>query len=83
MKNLKKYLGLVWIVLGPLSVIFMAWHAIEKVAQSSPGAQQVNTALQWGIILLVFIPIAIGLMIFGKYALDDEFDKLPTQSDEL
>ncbi len=72
MKRLKKYLGIIWIALGPIGIIFMFYQAYEKVSQADP-SNQLNTALQWGIILLVFIPISMGLMIFGKYALEEEY----------
>ncbi len=77
MNALKKTLGIVWIILGPASVILMFLQAWDKVSNSPPGIAQTNTALQWGIILLIFIPIAIGLVIFGRYALAGEYDKLP------
>lgn len=83
MKALKKILGLVWIVLGPAAMVFMAWQAYEKVSAAEAGIAQTNTALQWGIILLIFIPIAIGLVIFGKYAFAGEYDKLPDSSEEI
>lgn len=83
MKALKRFLGLVWILLGPISTIFMFWQAWEKISLAPAGIEQTNTALQWGIILLIFIPIAIGLMIFGKYALQGEFDELPNNTEEL
>ncbi len=77
MNALKKTLGIVWIILGPASVILMFLQAWDKVSNSPPGIAQTNTALQWGIILLIFIPIAIGLVIFGRYALAGEYEKLP------
>jgi uncharacterized membrane protein YidH (DUF202 family) len=83
MKALKKILGLFWIILGPLAVGLMAWQAWDKVGHAEEGMAKTNTALQWGIILLIFIPIAIGLVIFGKYALSGEYDKLPESSEEL
>ena len=83
MNALKKALGIVWIVLGPASVIFMFIQAWDKVSKSAPGIDQTNTALQWGIILLIFIPIAIGLVIFGRYALSGEYDKLPESSEDI
>ena len=64
-------------------MVFMAWQAYDKVSQAEAGIAQTNTALQWGIILLIFIPIAIGLVIFGKYALAGEYDKLPETSEEI
>ncbi|MES2447043.1 MAG: hypothetical protein V4546_07670 [Bacteroidota bacterium] len=83
MNALKKYLGIVWIALGPLAMVFMAWQAWDKISIAKPGIDTTNTALQWGIILLIFIPIAIGLVIFGKYALAGEYDKLPESSEEI
>jgi ABC-type polysaccharide/polyol phosphate export permease len=80
---MKRILGLFWIILGPAAMIFMAWQAYEKVSKAEAGVAQTNTALQWGIILLIFIPIAIGLVIFGKYALAGEYDKLPESSEEV
>ncbi len=77
MKTLKKILGVVWIVLGPAAMVFMAWQAYDKISKAEVGVAQTNTALQWGIILLIFIPIAIGLVIFGRYALAGEYDELP------
>lgn len=83
MKSIKKILGVFWIILGPAAMIFMACQAWDKVSKSKSGIAQTNTALQWGIILLIFIPIAVGLVIFGKYALAGEYDKLPESSEEL
>ncbi|RZJ81697.1 MAG: hypothetical protein EOO47_03295 [Flavobacterium sp.] len=75
MEALKKYLGIVWILLGPLSMVFMSWQAWDKIALAKPGIETTNTALQWGIILLIFMPIAVGLVIFGRYALAGEYQK--------
>lgn len=83
MNALKKILGIIWIVLGPTVVIFMFIQAWDKVSKSPAGIAQINTALQWGIILLIFIPIAIGLVIFGRYALSGEYDRLPESSEEI
>ena len=77
MNALKKTLGIVWIMLGPASVIFMFIQAWDKVSKAPPGIEQTNTALQWGIILFIFIPISAGLVIFGYYAFKGEYDKLP------
>ena len=83
MKTLKKYLGLVWMFLGPAAMVLLTWQAWEKINLAKPGIETTNTALQWGIILLIFIPIAIGLVIFGKYALTGEYGQLPENSEEL
>jgi ABC-type polysaccharide/polyol phosphate export permease len=83
MKALKKYLGIVWIILGPVAMLLLTWQAWEKINLAKAGIETTNTALQWGIILLIFIPIAIGLVIFGQYALAEEYDKLPEKSENI
>lgn len=83
MKTIKKLLGIFWIILAPVSVIFMFQQAIEKTGLAAEGIAKTNTALQWGIILFIFIPISIGLAVFGYYSLKGEYDALPTKSDEL
>lgn len=79
MNALKKALGLVWIILGPASVVFLFLQAFDKIGLAEEGVQKTNTALQWGIILFIFIPISAGLVIFGYYALKGEYDKLPEE----
>jgi len=83
MNALKKMLGIVWIILGPVIILFLIMQAIEKVAAASEGIARTNTTLQWSIIILIFIPICAGLMIFGVYAFKGEYEQLPTSSDEL
>ena len=78
MNKLKKTLGLFWILLGPASIIFLFMQAAEKIGLASSGVEKTNTALQWGIILFIFIPISAGLVIFGYYAFKGEYDQLPT-----
>lgn len=77
MNAIKKALGLLWIVLGPASIIFLFMQAFEKIGLAEEGVARTNTALQWGIILFIFIPISAGLVIFGYYALKGEYENLP------
>ncbi len=79
MNKIKKILGLFWILLGPVSIIFLFMQAYEKVGLATAGVEKTNTALQWGIILFIFIPISAGLVIFGYYAYKGEYDELPTE----
>lgn len=83
MNTIKKLLGFVWILLAPTAVIFMFLQAIEKTKAAAEGIARTNTLLQWSIILFIFIPICIGLAIFGYYALKDEYKKLPESSGDL
>lgn len=83
MNTIKRILGVVWIVLAPVMVIFMFSQASEKVAAAAEGIARTNTLLQWAIILIIFLPICAGLIIFGLYALKGEYDHLPESSEEL
>ncbi|WP_256002924.1 MULTISPECIES: DUF6814 family protein [Pedobacter] len=79
MNALKKALGIFWILLGPASIIFLFAQAIEKTGLAPDGVARTNTALQWGIILCIFIPISAGLVVFGYYALKGEYNRLPDE----
>lgn len=76
MNKIKQGLGLLWMILAISLVFFMGYQAFLKVGAAPEGITRTNTLLQWIIILLVFIPICSGLFIFGKYALNKEFDNL-------
>ena len=82
MSAIKKYLGIIWMLLSPAIVLFLAWQAAEKIGGASP-ATQANITLQWSIILLIFFPICIGLFIFGRYAWQGAYDQLPESSSEI
>ena len=82
MNALKKYLGVLWMLLAPAIIIFLFWQAADKISHAIEGTKS-NVALQWGIILLVFLPICIGLAIFGYYALKGDYDHLPESSAEI
>lgn len=70
---LKKALGSFFMLLGPLVIMSLIYFAYKKLSLESAN---LNDALQWGIILLIFTPIAFGLVIFGNYALKGEYDKV-------
>ncbi len=76
MNNIKKILGLALMILAPLAVILMFEQAGEKISLATEGVARTNTALQWGIILLIFIPVSIGMVIFGYYSWKGEYDQM-------
>ena len=78
MNAIKKLLGLLWMVIAPLSVLLMFMQAAEKIKLATEGVARTNTALQWGIILLIFIPVSIGMIIFGYYSFKGEYDNKTT-----
>lgn len=81
MNALKKYLGLVWMILAPASIIFLVAGAIKFIDLA--GTKDINNPVIWIIIIGIFTPIAIGLMIFGWYSFRGEFEHLPQSSAEI
>ncbi|RZL57416.1 MAG: hypothetical protein EOO93_17980 [Pedobacter sp.] len=74
MNTVKKFLGLAWMVLGPIAMVFLFIQAVDKVGLAHSDIERTNTILQWGIILFIFFPISLGLMIFGFYAWKGEYE---------
>lgn len=71
MNQLKKWLGIVWMIIGPLTVFYLCKTAIAEIARKPV----IDTKIQWAVFVIVFIPIAIGIMIFGYYAFKGEYDE--------
>jgi hypothetical protein len=71
MDKIKRLLGYIWIVLGPLAIITLLWGAITNI---NAGDKDIHKPLPWVIIISIFTPIAIGLTIFGWYAIKGEYD---------
>jgi Ni,Fe-hydrogenase I cytochrome b subunit len=70
---IKKALGIVWMLLAPLAIYYLIKTASLEIAKN-PVA---DTIIQWSVFVFVFIPIAIGFVIFGYYAWKGEYNKLP------
>jgi hypothetical protein len=79
MNTVKRWLGLIWILLGPVAIYYLIATASSEIGKKPV----MNTKIQWGVFVVIFIPIAIGLMIFGYYALKGEYDGLPESSREV
>ncbi len=79
MDELKKYAGIVWILLGPVAIYYLIRTASEEIAKKPV----LDTKIQWVVFVVIFIPIAIGIMIFGYYALKGEYKHLPESSAEV
>ncbi|MEK0422280.1 MAG: hypothetical protein RLZ95_190 [Bacteroidota bacterium] len=82
MREVKKILGFVWMLMAPAIICFLMYEAYVKIGIAKPN-EKANTILQWVIILTIFMPISIGFFIFGKYAAANEYDHLPESSVEL
>ena len=79
MNAIKRFAGIVWILMGPAAIFYLIKTASEEIAKKPV----IDTKIQWIVFVVVFIPIAIGLMIFGWYAFKGEYDRLPKSSKEL
>lgn len=79
MNQLKRYAGLLWILLGPLAAYYLVQTALAEIAKKPV----IDTKIQWGVFVIIFLPIALGMVIFGWYAWKGEYDHLPERSDEL
>ena len=81
MNVIKKIMGVVWMLLAPVIIIFLVKSAVHNI--SNGGIKDINQPVPWIIIITIFTPIAIGVMIFGYYAFKGEYDKLPGSSEEI
>ena len=89
MNQIRRVLGMVWAILGPTAIYLMIAQALKKVAEADvrigkavdetarvfAEAAKLNIEMQWGIIIIIFVPIAFGLMIFGYYSFKGEYDR--------
>lgn len=82
MKAVRIALGIVWILLAPTSVVLLTIQMIEKIVQAPAGTERLNTSLQWGIILFIFIPVALGLLRFGMYSVQGEYENIEDLEDD-
>jgi predicted Na+-dependent transporter len=79
MNTVKRWLGVVWMLLGPVAIYYLIKTAADEIAKKPV----IDTKIQWAVFVIVFIPIAIGITIFGYYAFKGEYDQLPDSSKEL
>ncbi len=70
MNQIKKLAGIIWLLLGPASIYFIVRAAALEIAVK----RGVDTVIQWGVFVVIFIPIAIGMSIFGYYAIKGEYN---------
>jgi predicted Na+-dependent transporter len=71
MKSIKKYLGIIWMAIGPVAIYFLIKMAASEIAAKPV----IDTKIQWGVFVVIFIPIAIGMVLFGYYVLTGEYEE--------
>lgn len=74
MNTIKKYLGIVWIIGAIAAIVFLVQSAIHNIKPD--GKLDINKPMPWVIIIVIFMPIAAGLALFGWYAFKGEYDKV-------
>jgi purine-cytosine permease-like protein len=79
MNTIKRFAGVLWILIGPLAVYYLVKTAASEINKKP----LIDTKIQWAVFVVVFVPIAIGIMIFGYYAIKGEYDHLPESSAEI
>lgn len=65
--------------MSPLSLYYLVRTAASEI-RANP---VMDTMIQWGVFVVIFIPIAIGLLVFGYFAFQGEYDHLPESSEEI
>jgi hypothetical protein len=79
MNQLKRILGIVWLLMAPILIFILIKSAVHNISANGKG--DINKPLPWIIIITIFLPIAVGFMIFGWYAFKGEYDRLPESSE--
>ena len=79
MNALKRVTGILWMIAGPLAIYYLVRTAMDEIHKKPV----IDTKIQWAVFVIVFIPIAIGIIIFGIYALKGEYDHLPGSSQDI
>ena len=57
--------------IGPVVIYYLIKTAADEITKNPV----ISTKTQWIVFVVIFIPIAIGLMIFGWFALKGEYDR--------
>ena len=73
MNGLRKGLGLIWMLLAPAAMGFLIYAAVKTVRSNAKG--DIANPVPWLIVILIFTPIAIGLVLFGWYSWKGEYDR--------
>ena len=82
MSGVKKLLGFFWLIIGPVILAGLVYRAVHEFSIAKPD-QLSELYVFWPVILIIFIPIAIGFSIFGWYSLKGLYDRLPVSSEEI
>ena len=72
---IKKIVGVLCMILAPVAAYLLTSEGIKKIAAALP-ADKANATTQWSILILIFMPVMAGLLLFGWYAVKGEFEEI-------
>ena len=61
-------------LIGPALFVMLLISAVNNIGGRAKG--DISNPVPWIIVLAIFLPIAIGLSIFGWYTIKGEFDNI-------
>jgi cytochrome bd-type quinol oxidase subunit 2 len=70
MDNVKKYFGIVFLLLGIALAFYLPYNAINRLGSSTATSEDY---IFWIVIITIFIPIIAGFILFGYYAFKGEY----------
>ena len=73
MNTIKKYSGVLWIILAFAAIWFLFSRAGAELSAANVTP---DNKIFWYSILPVYTPLMLGLALFGYYALQGEYDNL-------
>jgi hypothetical protein len=79
MNSIKKFFGIIWMLLGVGIYGILVKTALTQISVKPT----TDTIVQWSIFVIIFLPITIGFLIFGWLAFKGAYDHLPSSSDEI
>ena len=72
MNLVKQFLGILWMIVGPILFVLLVWSAVHNIKIG--GKTEISNPVPWIIIISIFVPIAIGLCIFGWYSWKGDYN---------
>jgi hypothetical protein len=73
MNAIRRYLGIVWMLAGPAVFIMLVASAVKHIYSDLKG--DISNPVPWIIILVIFLPVAMGLVVFGWYCWKGDYDE--------
>ena len=70
MNALKRLFGVIWMLGGLALAVYMPYQAIAKLTTPTASAEDF---VFWIVVVTIFIPIIIGFILFGYYAVKGEY----------